>query len=238
MPRRLRVWKHAGAQLTITRVAAIEADAGGVVVEVDAAVPPHESPLSITYRFEQDGSLQVTETLDPQGTLPELPRFGMQLSVPPEYSNVEYYGRGPHENYVDRKASAFVSRYKTNVYDFTHTYTRPQENGNRSDVRWLALTNDDGDGLVFIGEPLLSVSAWPYSQDELAKAMHIHELPGETKAITVNIDGGQMGVGGDDSWGALPYAKFSLPPVYRTYSYVLRPLEAGEDPGVAARQGR
>jgi beta-galactosidase len=236
MPERLGVWKNAGPSRRVNGVTAKPANEGAIVVQVEAAVAPHESPLTILYTFRQDGTLEVTQTIDPRGELPELPRFGMQLAIPVGFSNVQYFGRGPHENYADRKASSFVSRYKTDLNDFTHSYTRPQENGNRTDVRWLALTNSEGGGLLFQGKPYLSVSAWPYSQEELTNAMHVNELPRDSKTITVNIDGGQMGVGGDDSWGALPYPEYTLPPVYRNYSFVLRPLKPGEDPGEIARQ--
>jgi beta-galactosidase len=235
MSKRLKAWKDASSQRQVKQVTVKPADAGAVIVEVDA-VAANDSPLSVTYTFRQDGSVEVSQTVDPAGNLPELPRFGMQLAVPAEYRNVQYFGRGPHENYIDRQASTLISRYKTDVENFAHNYSRPQENGNRTDVRWLALTNADGVGLLFIGEPLLNVSAWPYSQEELEKAKHTNELPRDSKTITVNVDDGQMGVGGDDSWGALPYPEYTLPPVHRTYSYVLRPLKAGEDPGVIARQ--
>jgi beta-galactosidase len=236
MPERLKAWKNASADRKVLEVNAQPGEAGNVIVNVLATAAANESPLSVTYTFLQDGSLEVTQTLDPAGNLPELPRFGMQLAMPVEYSNIEYFGRGPHENYSDRKTSTLVSRYKTDVQHFAHNYSRPQENGNRSDVRWLALTNEAGAGLLFVGEPQLNVSAWPYSMKELIEAKHSNELPRDSKTVTVNVDGGQMGIGGDDSWGSLPYPEYTLPPVYRTYSYILRPLKGGDDPGEIARR--
>lgn len=233
---RLKVWENAAADHKVLEVNAQSGESGDVIVNVVATAAANESPLSITYTFRQDGSLEVTQTLDPAGNLPELPRFGMQMAIPAEFKTVQYFGRGPHENYIDRQASTLVSRYKTDVRNFVHNYLRPQENGNRTDVRWLALTNGEGAGLLFVGEPHLNVSAWPYSQEELEKARHTNELPRDSATITVNVDGGQMGVGGDDSWGSLPYPEYTLPPVYRTYSYFLRPLKAGDDPGDIARQ--
>jgi beta-galactosidase len=129
---------------------------------------------------------------------------------------------------VDRQSSAFASRYQADINHFTHSYTRPQENGNRTAVRWLALADDKSIGLMFVGQPRLSVSAWPYSQEELEAAKHTNELPTGSSSITVNIDSCQMGVGGDDSWGALPYQQYSLPPVYRTYTFLMHPIDGGQ----------
>ena len=112
-----------------------------------------------------------------------------------------YLGRGPYENYWDRHTGSAVGLYSGSVEELIHVYTRPQENGNRTDVRWLTLTDKDGAGLLAVGMPLLSVSAWPFSMDDLEKAMHLNELP-RRDFITLNLDYRQMGVGGDDSWGA------------------------------------
>ena len=88
-----------------------------------------------------------------------------------------YLGRGPYENYWDRHTGSAVGLYSGSVEELTHVYTRPQENGNRTDVRWLTLTDSSGAGLLAVGMPLLSISAWPYSMEDLEKAMHINELP-------------------------------------------------------------
>ena len=226
MPRRLRVWKSAGERREIKNVE-VENIAGIATVKIEQTVPPNDSPLVTIYEVGSDGAIQVTLSLEPIGTVPELPRFGMQLAVPADYKQITYFGRGPHENYIDRKSSAFVSRYETDVEHFVHNYTRPQENGNRTDVRWLALANSEGSGLLFVGQPTLSVSAWPYTQRELQRAMHTNELPA-MKSVTVNVDAAQMGVGGDDSWGALPYPEYSLPAIYRTYTFVIKPFESAD----------
>ena len=116
--------------------------------------------------------------MQPAGaSVPELPRFGMQMALPGRYSTLAYLGRGPYENYWDRHTGSAVGLYSGSVEEMTHVYTRPQENGNRTEVRWLTLTDSQGAGLLAVGMPLLSVSAWPYSMEDLEKAMHINELP-------------------------------------------------------------
>ncbi len=234
MSKRLGIWKSAGPERKVSDVKAVSLPNGSASVQIEQTIPANDSPLVTSYEVDSTGVIRVTMTLDPAGKLPELPRFGMQLAIPAEFKNITYFGRGPHENYVDRKSSAFVSRYQTDIEHFTHNYTRPQENGNRTDVRWLALADDKGAGLLFIGQPKLSVSAWPYSQKELEAAKHTNELP-RGSSITVNIDGAQRGVGGDDSWGALPYPEYSLPSVYRSYSFVMWPFESGGEIGEIAR---
>jgi len=136
-----------------------------------------------------------------------------------------WFGRGPHETYDDRKTGAAVGLYSGQVEDLIHDYVRPQENANRTDVRWLALTDEDGVGLLAVGMPLLSVSAWPYTMEDLESAKHIHELP-RRDTITVNLDYKQMGVGGDDGWTerARPHPEYRLPVKEYTYSFCLQPI--------------
>jgi beta-galactosidase len=115
---------------------------------------------------------------------------------------VAWFGRGPHENYWDRKSSAPIGRYQSTVNEWITPYVRPQENANRCDVRWFSLTDKAGAGLRFaagVSAPL-SFGAWPYSMEDLAKATHDFALP-RRDFITVNLDHRQMGVGGDNSWG-------------------------------------
>jgi beta-galactosidase len=174
-----------------------------------------------------NGIVEVAMMIDPVGKLPELPRFGVQFAVPGELEQVTWFGRGPHENYADRRASTEVSRFAARVGEFWHSYTRPQENGYRTDVRWVALTDGAGSGILVVGQPLVCVNAWPYSMRDLARAKHVNELPRRSQ-ITVNIDAAQMGIGGDDSWGALPHPEYTLPPVHRSYSFLLMPYSKSQ----------
>jgi beta-galactosidase len=150
---------------------------------------------------------------------------------------MSWYGRGPHETYWDRKTGAAVGSYSGPVNEQFHRYVRPQETGNKTDVRWVALTDGDGAGLLAVGMPLLSVSAWPFTMEDLDKAEHINELP-TREDITVNLDYKQMGVGGDDSWGARTHPDYTLPPRRYSYRLRLRPYSPamGDMPSVARRQ--
>ena len=138
--------------------------------------------------------------------------------MPAAFDTMAWFGRGPHETYWDRKTGAAVGRYVSKVADLLHPYVRPQENANRTDVRWVTLTNAAGVGLRASG--LLSVSAWPYTMADLEAGRHIHDLP-RRDTITVNLDHKQMGVGGDNSWGARPHPEYTLPP-NKSYSYTFR----------------
>jgi len=227
MNSRLRTWRNAGPRRTVDSVTAQTMDYGTVRVVVDQRLQRSDSPLITTYRITPTGSVHVSLRLEPVGQLPELPRFGMQLAIPADMKQITWFGRGPHENYIDRQSSALVSRYEADIEDFIHTYPRPQENANRTGVRWIAFADDEGAGLLAVGKEPLNASAWPYSQQDLTEATHIHKLP-RRDFITVNLDGAQMGVGGDDSWGALPYPEYTVPPVIRSYEFVLRPFDGSQ----------
>ena len=133
----------------------------------------------------------------------------MQMAVPAVLETMTWLGRGPHENYWDRNTAPPWASTPGAVEDLVHVYVRPQENGNRTDVRWVALTGADGTGLLASGMPLLSVSAWPFTMADLEKATHVNELP-RRDSITLNLDHRQMGVGGDDGWGARPHPEYTL----------------------------
>jgi len=235
MPRRLGIWKKAGANRIVSSVTAERISPQVVRIAIKARLAAGDSDYSAVYTVCASGDVIVQSSIEPKGKLPNLPRFGMQMAIPGEFDDVRWYGRGPHETYWDRKTGAAVGIYSGKVEELIHEYVRPQENGNRTDVRWLTLTNADGAGLLAVGMPLLSFSAWPYTMEELEKAKHIHQLP-RSGNITVNLDYRQMGVGGDDSWGARTHPEYLLPAKPYRYSFRLRPWSAEMgDPGEIAR---
>jgi beta-galactosidase len=148
----------------------------------------------------------------------------MQLEIPAQFERMTWYGRGPHENYWDRKTGAAVGIYEGRVDDLVHPYIRPQENANRCDVRWVEFTNNDGAGLRATGLPLLSISAWPYRMSDLENSTHNYQLP-KRDTITVNLDWKQMGVGGDNSWGARTHEEYALPAQPYAYRFRLSPVK-------------
>ncbi len=228
MPKRLGIWWQAGPQREVRSVTGEQAGPQVVRITAEAILPAGGSRYRNTYTVYGSGDVVVEADFQPSGRLPELPRFGMQMAVPAEFSRMAWYGRGPHENYWDRKTGAAVGLYSGAVEELIHIYVRPQENANRTDVRWVALTNSEGAGLLAVGMPLLSVSAWPFTMDQLQQARHTHELPRDNK-ITVNLDYMQTGVGGDDSWGALPHPQYTLYSKPYRYKFRLRPLSGRQD---------
>ena len=224
MPYRSGIWRWAGQFRIVESVTAEQLKPQVVRVTVDAKlIPGIEASYRIVYTIYGSGDVIVETSFDPAGrNLPELPRFGMQMAIPDQFSTMTWYGRGPHENYSDRKTGAAVGIYSGSVSNLTHNYVRPQENANRTDIRWVALTNDDGIGLLAVGMPLLSISAWPYTMEDLERALHINELP-QRDTITVNLDYMQMGVGGDDGWGKQPHPQYRLPAQPYAYSFRLQP---------------
>ncbi|MEP0844470.1 MAG: hypothetical protein HRF43_17355, partial [Phycisphaerae bacterium] len=138
------------------------------------------------------------------------------------------FGPGPQETYSDRK-DARVGRYAGAIADqFCAQYSEPGETGNKVDVRWAALTGRAGRGLLVVGLPLLSLNALPCTTDDLQAAKHPFQVP-RRETTTLNIDLGQRGVGGDDSWGALPHEEYRIRPVRQGYRFRLRPFDANRD---------
>ncbi|MGB2908086.1 MAG: glycoside hydrolase family 2 TIM barrel-domain containing protein [Candidatus Aminicenantaceae bacterium] len=227
MPARQAVWRMAGPQRVVTEVKAQKR--GDYAVEINAycVLPAGMSRQTISYTVYGNGDVVVKNEFKAGMDLPNLPRFGMQMTIPAGFQNFTWYGRGPHESYWDRKSGAAVGRYTGQVKELIHPYIRPQECGNRTDVRWLTLTDENGSGWLAVGDSALSVSAWPFSQDALERAEHTFELQ-QGNSITVNLDLQQMGVGGDNSWGARPHAQYTLPATSYSYSFRLIPLSGRE----------
>ncbi|MFW9952281.1 MAG: glycoside hydrolase family 2 TIM barrel-domain containing protein, partial [Candidatus Thorarchaeota archaeon] len=167
-----------------------------------------EQDMSIQYTVYGDGNVIIKNSIRPSINMG---RFGMQLTIANEYNKLEWFGRGPHETMLDRKTSGAVGIYSGIVDDLIHNYVRPQENGNRTDVRWAALTNKDDIGLFVsdIGGTHLNISAWPYSIEDLETAKHTYDLP-KREFNTFNIDYKQQGVGGDIPALAALHKKYKL----------------------------
>ncbi|HEY9233149.1 MAG TPA: glycoside hydrolase family 2 TIM barrel-domain containing protein, partial [Blastocatellia bacterium] len=160
MPKRQGVWREAAAKRTVKEVAAEQINPQVVRVTAVATLPAGGSTVRNVYTFYGSGEIEVEQQITPGGQLPDLPRFGMQMRVPGEFRTVTWFGRGPQENYWDRNTAAAVGRYSEAVENLFFPYIEPQESGNRTDVRWITLTDRNGFGLKATGMPLLSVSAW------------------------------------------------------------------------------
>jgi beta-galactosidase len=230
MPTISGAWRSAGRNRKTRSVSVRTIDGGRVEVVVESELPTVRSACWTRYRVHGNGVVLVETGFQPgDASLPELPRFGMTLAVPPAFGWVSWYGRGPHESYWDRKTGAAVGVYSGKVEDQVHAYVRAQENGNKTDVRWVAVYNDEGTGLIAVGQPLLSASVRPYRNEALAYTPKVNKhgpLVGAGDAVTINLDYRQMGVGGDTSWGwrAQAHPEYSLPAHPRVYRFLLRPF--------------
>lgn len=229
MPWRQSVWRMAGPDRVVEGIRLTRRNDTDIQIHVDLCLPAGHSRMTIVYDIYGTGDTVVTSRLEAGRNLPNLPRYGMQMAIPGKFDHMSWFGRGPHESYADRKTGAAIGIYKSRVAEQVHPYIMPQECANKTDVRWLALLDQDGAGWLVVGMPLLSASAWPFAQSDLERAEHTFELR-TRDSITVNLDFKQMGVGGDNSWGARPHEPYTLPAgtVY-TYSFRLSPLTGTEE---------
>ena len=185
--------------------------------------------MQIRYSIFSNGFIRVENSAEMKDDidLPMLPKYGMQVQLSKALDDLQWYGRGPHENYSDRNLGAAIGRYKESVSKDYYHYIRPQESSNKTDVEWLTLTDKKGKGVYIAGIATgLSISAWPYATEDIDAALHTYNLK-QLDFITLNIDLIQMGVGGDDSWSmnALPHQEFRVYPRNYQYSFVLAPIE-------------
>ncbi len=186
-------------------------------------------PYQISYFIYNDGSVKVSGSMDLTGKkMPDLPRFGMKMEVPKSFENVEYYGRGPWENYSDRSRSSFIGQYSCKAEELQYDYIRPQENGYRTDVRWVIFSNEKA-GIRFegVGGPICFNARYNFEEDMdpgfTKKQQHTIDVD-KRNTLAVNIDWKQMGVGGDNSWGARPLPQYRLTDDKFSYSYLIKPV--------------
>ena len=232
----LREWETAAQDRAVTDVNAEQIAEQAVRIEVEGTLPVGQSTYANEYTVYGNGDVHVQHTVTRRGeTPPSIPRVGLQMAMPDSYDEVTWFGRGPHESYRDRKTGAAVGRYSRPLSQFVTPYVRPQENANRPDVRWAAFTNGEGRGLLAVADSALSISAWPYRQADLAKATHTYQLP-DRDVTTVNLDLGEMGVGGNNTWSekARPLPRYRLRKSSYSYGFTLRPYSSDDGPPAEA----
>ncbi len=222
-------WREAGPSWHVKSLKVERKDEGAATVTVDADLPLVGAAYTMTYEVHGDGAIVVEGSYRPGSSkVAMIPRVGMELVVSPGLENIAWYGRGPAATYVDRQFER-VGVYSSTVTDQWVDYSRPQENGNKTDVRWVALTNGSGLGLFAEGMPLLSVAARHVTKSDIESASYSFELPRRPETY-LNLDLMQMGVGGIDSWSpnAFPMEPYRIPSdkAY-SYKYRLSPLAGG-----------
>ena len=211
-----------------------------IIISFIGKIPKLEAAYNITYTVFASGYVKVNidwtskmENLSNLFPMPPsiqrfftefvMPRFGTQLVIPEQFNNMKWYGRGPQESYWDRKDGAKIGVYTGKTKDQFFKYSRPQESGNKTDVRWAKFTNDKGIGLLVKGLDLINVTAKHYRTEDLEGAYYFYTVP-VREEIYLNIDYKQIGVGGDNSWSdkAAPHPEFRLTDSHYSYSFVLK----------------
>ena len=238
MPERCAIWKKAGENAHLVSSRIEQPDPKIAWVDFKFSISDSSgifALLGIQYKIYGTGDIMVEYQFERRrDSLPEIPRIGLNMILKKEYDKVKWFGRGPGENYWDRKSGSFVGLYKCNVKDMYTPYIRPQENGYRSDVRWLSLTNGKGQGLLVIGEPYICFSALHNKREDFTSLQRNYDekllnpaqynrhtsdvVPQDL--VSLNIDLGQMGVGGDNSWGARTHPEYRIEG--RSYHYRFR----------------
>ncbi|MFE4053412.1 glycoside hydrolase family 2 TIM barrel-domain containing protein [Streptomyces sp. YIM B13518] len=224
---RNRTWRDAGARRKVTGVTVRALGERAVEITVRGTLPTTvESAYTTAYTVFGNGEIKVDNTLHPgAANLPYIPEVGTLLFLPRRLDRLHYYGRGPEENHWDRNTGTDVGRHTSTVADQWTPYIRPQENGNKTDVRWAALTDGRGRGLLVSGEPLLEINASHFTPEDLSAGVrHDYQLT-PRDAVVLRVNHRQMGVGGDNSWGAHTHDEFKLlADRDYAYTYRLRPL--------------
>ena len=225
---KLKAWKDATENPILVNWTYTASKDNKISATATYDLPQVVSKLVLNYELSGNGELSVKEQLNIDKTKeqPMLPRFGMEIIVPKNFSNMSYYGRGPHENYIDRNYSSQVGLYNQTVSEQYYPYIRPQETGNKTDVRWVELSNDKLK-LTVKSDNLLSITALHYLNEDLDDGLkkdqrHAAELK-ERDLTSLKIDYKQMGVGGIDSWQAWPMEKYLLKDKNYQYQFKITP---------------
>lgn len=216
-----KIWRDAAAKRQVKSITHKSLANGVVEVKtVFDLASAKNSTLSIFYWINNDSTIDVDFKLQVSKKLAKIPRIGMQMAIPQDKSTITWYGRGQGESYWDRKTGNPIGLFTVPVDKMWHDYVRTQETGNHTDTRWFTCTDKQGNGLKVSAFGRLEFSTWPFTQKQLSRARHPHKLE-MSDDITVNIDLGQMGVGGDWSWGAHTHDEYTFPSS-KTYSYKYR----------------
>ena len=229
LQKKMRVWKN--PQMNLKSFDKSESK-DSVVLTANFEMPEVKAELMLRYRINAAGEVAVTEkmTTDKEAKVADLFRYGMQLQMPASFSKLEYYGRGPEENYIDRHSSSFIGKYEANVKDEYYPYVRPQESGNHTDIRYFSIFNPTtGKGITFEGYAPMECSAIPYLVEDLDAGIEKEHVWGqhsgdlvEKGLVQLHIQQRQFGLGCIDSWGSSPMEKYRMHYQDRCFSFVIK----------------
>lgn len=233
---RSAIWRTFGRELQVRDYTVTPTREG--VLTIEFALEHEQVMASVVQRYHvfASGEVMVESSFySQQDLLPELLKVGNEFRLPGMFDQMDWYGRGPHESYWDRKSSAFLGWYESTVGQQYHPYVRAQETGNKTDVQWVRLTDKDGFGLMVSGYPDLYINAQQFDTDLLnhqpqrERNNHGGRISPE-EVISLHVDYRQIGLGGDNSWGARTHAAYSLPAREYRYVYMLSPVSKTDDP--------
>ena len=227
---RCNVWRYAGVNKSVKDIKLDKSTGGQVIVDVTYRLHDVNSDYRLLYTAYADGRLQVEADWNASGSnVPELMRFGMQMTLSNKFDNFKWYGRGPWENYSDRNTASLIGIYQSTVAEQFFPYIRPQETGNKTDVRWATLTDDAGYGIRVDGLQPLSVSALDVTPAQLDPGMtkaqrHNSDIRHDRHNVYFNVDLAQRGLGGDDTWGRPPHDPYILDAKQYSYGFIISPV--------------
>lgn len=228
---RCGTWRDIAKKMKLETISMIQ-NTGRTQTEIKTSysLPEQQSAIEIQYTVFASGVVKVDMSFTPgDKALPEMPRFGLRMVLPAEYEQMSWLGRGPQENYADRKTGSLVGLYNGTVWQQFHPYVRAQETGNKCDVRWMSFCNNKGEGLLIKGMQPLSMSAWNFPMEDIEyRPFAVERRHGgsieKKEMVWVNVDLLQMGVGGDTSWGAQVHSEYTITPSARSYSFSIQPI--------------
>ncbi len=221
---RLGAWRDAHDSMVVNDYSYSLSDRGATL-KFNMELPVVSARYDLEYSVGKNGRIDVAAKYEPVGeNIPLMPKFGFRCGLPREMEMIEWYGRGPFENYPDRKEAAFIGKYESSLNDFMTDYVSPQDNANRCDVRWVSLSADDGSGIAVSSIHGFNFRAWNYTEAELETKRHPYEID-DCGYITLNIDQEIHGVGGNDAWGARTLDRYTIDGNKpRSFSFAMMPL--------------
>ncbi len=234
IPKEMMIWTKDSKESILAKSFKIkEKSSKKVIFEVEYSLQESQSQWNSQYTIWGNGVIEVHNHFVPNDSLdlPFMPRLGSRMRIPKAFNKIEWYGRGPYENYIDRKTASFIGIYQSTVEQQAFNYASLQETGYKTDVRWLNLTDANGNGIRIEGIPLFCFSALHYTVEDLTRekrgSLHLYDVP-ERNFTELHIDLKQMGLGGDDSWWSKPHSQYMIPPTEYEYSYKIIPIQKGK----------
>lgn len=228
---RYGIWRNPEYELVKINTVVSKSGEKPFKIKAEYNILPVEAKLTLTYSFSKNGSISVQMAMLPgeNKEISDMFRYGMKFAMPSRYDNVEYYGYGPHENYIDRNSSSLIGKYRSSVDDlYQYDYVRPQECGTRTGLRYWRVLDEAGNGVEILSPEYFSASSLPYGIDQLdilSDSYNCHTCDLQPCGMTfVNIDKKQMGLGCIDSWGSLPLPQYRLPYNEYNFEFIIRIL--------------